>query len=100
MEASFINISECVAIYQESGKHSESSTFCIEYRKENGDYGFKDGCKRVAGTGHLKRNENSVKPNVERDADKFHLLDKDGHRFEVFIGLLVKFDGKIINHKY
>lgn len=100
MEEQKINLSEVIAVYQESGKHSESSVFNISYRKENGEFGFKNGCSRVAGKGHLKRNEDSKKPNVERDADKLHLIDNTGHRFEVFIGLLVSFDGKIINHKY
>ena len=101
-----INISDVIALYNESGKSSEGAFFEVEYRKADGEYGHKKRVRRYAGKKHLtggggeKRDFRSVEV-VERDASKLFLIE-DGatHNFEVFICCLVSFNGRRIDHRF
>lgn len=97
-----INLSDALAIYRESGKTNVDPDFDIEYRKLDGTYGIKKNVRRAAGKRYLTTSagaKGKVK-SVEDNVIKLHLYSSTGERFEVFICLLVKFNGLTINHKY
>lgn len=98
-----INISEVLALYNESGKSSEGMFFSVKYWKADGTAGQKVNVRRYAGKGHLtdERKDFRSVEKVERDAMKLFLIgENDKHPFEVFICLVTHFNGKKINHKF
>lgn len=98
-----INISEVVALYNESGKRGDNQYFSIKYRKAGGVFGEKKCVRRYAGKGSLGDKDPMKHRDireVEGDAMKFFLIEKDGsYPFEVFIGLVTHLNGQLIDHR-
>ena len=78
--------------------------FSIEYRKKDGSYGSKKRCRRRAyvPTGDKRKDLSSVQ-RENRIAGTYKLEYYDNgiwKEFDVLIPLMVKFNGKIIDHRF
>lgn len=100
MEGFGIYLSQVLAETRVNGLTELSPFFSLTYRKADGSYGEKKHVRRRAGEQPSgKKDLLSVKADVRR-AGKLHLIDEQGHRFELHIPLLVSFNGKLIDHRF
>lgn len=79
------------------------TSFAIEYRKTDGNFGKKEKCRLRSGTVKIKSDLLSIKKE-NRQAGKLYLehLTADGRwqKFEIWMCLLVKFNDAIIDHRF
>lgn len=95
-----IYISQVLAETRLNGLTSESPTFNLTYRKADGSYGLKRRVRRRAGEQPTEKKDLlSVRTEIRR-AGKLHLIDEQGHRFELHIPLLVSFNDHLIDHRF
>lgn len=95
-----IYLSQVLAEYRASGTSGHSPYFSLTYRKADGSFGTKTSvCRRAGETVGGKKDLTSIK-HENRQAGKLHLIDKNGHKFELHIPLLVSFNGKLIDHRF
>ncbi len=80
---------------------AQSAPFSITYRKADGTWGSKLGVRRRAGAVALppKKDLASIKHETKH-AGKLYLIDAQNRPFEVFICLLERFNGQLINHSF
>lgn len=79
--------------------------FSIEYRKKDGSYGRKEKCRRRSyqKNSEVRKDQSSIE-RENKIAGTFKLEYEDGYgrlkEFDVLIPLVVKFNGKIIDHRF
>lgn len=75
--------------------------FAVKYRKENGQFGEKENVQRRTPTysddTKPKRDWGSIGVEVQ-GAGKLPLVDEYGQKFDLFICLLVSYNGRLIDH--
>jgi len=92
-------ITEVIKLYNQSGFEENPNWFSIDYRIRAGRIGRKNKVMRRAA---IHKNENA-KVNIshtKRQAGKLHLIDADGNKSEIWVCLLKRFNGKLIDHSY
>jgi hypothetical protein len=96
-----VYISQVIQQYRESGMTTQSRGHSIGYRKADGSWGEKHGVRRRPGDFALppKKDLSSIK-HENKHAGKLYLLDSGGGKFELFICLLVEWNGHLINHSF
>ena len=82
-----------------SGFEEKPNWFSIEYRKRDGQFGRKNKVMRRAA---IFKNANARVniSNEKRQAGKIHIIDEKGNKSEIWICLLKRFNGKLIDHSY
>lgn len=99
MEAG-IYLSQVIAEYRASGLSGHHAAFDLTYRKADGTHGAKRQVRRRAGeVAAQKRDLASIK-HENRQAGKMHLVDQGGTKFDLFICLLERFNGRLIDHRF
>ena len=99
MEAG-IYLSQVIAEYRANGLSSHNSTFDLAYRKTDGSYGEKRRVRRRAGEASGQKRDLASIKHENRQAGKIFLIDEGGNRFDLHIPLLVRFNGRLIDHRF
>ncbi|MBB3842201.1 hypothetical protein FHS57_006232 [Runella defluvii] len=83
-------------------KGGANHTFDLTYRKEDGRLGRKENVRNRVGletdTARPKRDLSSIAVESSQ-AGKLHLVDEHGQKFDLFICLLIKYNGTEIDHE-
>lgn len=95
-----IYLSQVLSEIRVNGLTGDGPYFSLTYQKADGSYGEKRRVRRRAGDVlPAKKDLLSIRTEVRR-AGKLHLIDDNGHRFELHIPLLRSYNGKLIDHRF
>lgn len=89
------------SVLEKIRKGDRNHEFSLTYRREGGGFGKKGKVKnRISlfpAEEKPKRDLSSISVEIQ-SAGKLHLLDEFGQKFDLFICLLVSYNGKLIDH--
>lgn len=97
-----IYLSQVWAEFRQLGLDGHPAFADIEYRVEEGRHGEKVRVSRRAGKypERTERRELDALERQQREAGKMHLLTQHGQPFDLWLPLLVRWNGKLIDHRF